>query len=180
MGLCNPSEKRHEQASGMGGDLQYRGSGSLHLPLGTGWQDKPWEKGKGASRRTYHLDLKDSGGGGALRYLLGKGRSPWTDPGLLCWEIRNRACSNPMLPSPTHTHELPTLPTLFPGSAEAWFATPALWITRRESAAARPAPRREMLNPTDGITWVGPPTAPPSQLPPFRPSHSCGLTSPAF
>lgn len=79
-----------------------------------------------------------------------------------------------MLPSHVHTQELLTVPSSAPGSAEAWFAMPALWITRGENAAALPALRRQKLNPADGLTQDGPPT--PLRSPPSPPPFPCLLS----
>lgn len=78
-----------------------------------------------------------------------------------------------MTPSPIHTHAFLTLPTSAPGSVEAWFAMPALWIIRRESAAAHPVPRKKQPRLSERDTPnTGRPTLPSP--------HPSGLTGTTF
>ena len=113
MGLCNPSEKRWmnrllvwevisctEEAASLS-FLWEQGSRTSHGGEGRGQQ------------KTLSSGFKGLWRGGALRHPLGKRIPPWTDPELLCWELRNSrdsACSNPMLPSPIHTRSSPLFP----------------------------------------------------------------------
>lgn len=149
----------------MGRDFLYRGSPSLHLPLGTQWQDKQQERGEWAIRIA--RPVRGLQRGEALGPSLGKGRPPETDPEPFCWEVRNRwtcRCSSPVPMRSPSSH------LCSPGSAEAWFAMPALWITRRESAAAPSVPKKEKhRSPDKDPSRTGHPTPPAWLAPSLRP-----------
>ena len=108
-------------------------------------------RGQTARERTVgHQENLPLGGpwkGGAPGHLLGKRRPPEIDPGPSSQKMGNAETDTKMLklhdPSPVCSHLHPLFCLCSPGSAEAWFAMPALWITRRESATAHPAPRGE-------------------------------------
>lgn len=109
-------------------------------------------RGQTARERTVgHQENLPSGGpgkGGASGHLLGKRRPPEVDPGPFSQKMRNAETDTKMRelhdPPSICTHVYPRFCICSLGSAEAWFAMPALWTTRRESATAHPAPRGEM------------------------------------
>ena len=97
---------------------------------------------------------------------------------------QTQRCANFMTPLPVCTHVHPHFCICSPGSAEALFAMPALWTTRRESATAHPAPRGETARFSDrDPSRTGcsiPPGSSPWPLPALWSDQSCRLRQTAL